>query len=142
MLALPRNVKRAAAFPKALFFLARFVSSLPVYSDPSYHAQSQSSLVVRGMGWLALFGAVSHLPLIIAGVSVMRVMPGAGWALILFAVPATCLLLMGGMGLMMRKGFGFYLVYAAILFGGIGGLGISLIPGLKALLKGKLDRES
>src|SRR5688500_12988624 len=93
------------------------------------------------MGWLAVLGAISHLPAIVAGVTMMRLLPGAGLVLLLFALPATFLLLIGGAGLIMRKGFGFYLIYLAILFGGVGGLSMPLIPGLKALVKGSFYAE-
>jgi hypothetical protein len=84
---------------------------------------------------------LSHLPLIIAGLAVLRIAPRAGLVLVAFALPATFLLLIGGVGLIMRKGFGFYLVYLAILFGAIGGLSIPLIPGLNALVKGNFYAE-
>ena len=112
-----------------------------MYARDSIHDRDGASLGVRIMGWLSVFGALGHLPLIIAGILMLRIVPGAGLVLIAAALPATFLLLIGGVGLIMRKGFGFYLVYLAILFGAIGGLSIPLIPGLNALVKGHLYGE-
>jgi hypothetical protein len=112
-----------------------------MYARDSIHGGEGSSLGVRIMGWLSVFGALSHLPLIIAGLAVLRIAPRAGLILVAFALPATFLLLIGGVGLIMRKGFGFYLIYLAILFGAIGGLSIPLIPGLNALVKGHFYAE-
>ena len=107
-----------------------------MYARDSIHDGDNASFVVRIMGWLSVFGALGHLPLIIAGFLMLRISPRAGLILVAFALPAIFLLLFGGVGLIMRKGFAFYLVYLAILFGSIGGLSVPLIPGLNALVKG------
>src|SRR5688572_7648282 len=112
-----------------------------MYARDSIHDRDGASLGVRIMGWLSVFGALGHLPSIIAGVALLRIAPRASLVLMAFALPATFLLLIGGAGLIMRKGFGFYLVYLAILFGGIGGLSVPLIPGLNALVKGNFYAE-
>lgn len=93
------------------------------------------------MGWLAVIGAIGHLPALVAGVRVMPIMSNVGWILLGFSLPATLLLLVGGIGLIYRKVFGFYLVCIAVLFGGIGGLGVPIIPFLKQLLQGSYYAE-
>src|SRR5687767_2557616 len=88
------------------------------------------------MGWLTVLAAISQAPALIAGFQILPVMSRVGWVLIGFTLPAVLLLLAGGVSLIYDKTAGYYLVYVAILFGAIGGLGASIIPGLKLLLKG------
>jgi hypothetical protein len=115
-------------------------SALPA-DGRSQTEESIPSLVRYYMGWLAVIGAIGHLPALVTAVRVMPILSNIGWILLGFSLPATLLLLVGGIGLIYRKVFGFYLVCIAVLFGGIGGLSAPIIPFLKRLLQGSYYGE-
>jgi hypothetical protein len=88
------------------------------------------------LGWLILLSVIVQIPVVIAGIKIVNILPKVGWIMLGFTLPPALLLLIGGVGLVRRKMFGYYFVYAAILFAGIGGLKVAIIPELKMLLKG------
>lgn len=92
--------------------------------------------VPHHIGWFVIVTAIAQIPVVVVSFKMLAILPKAGWLLIGFTLPPALLLLAGGIGLVLRKMFGYYLIYTAILFSGIGGLKVAIIPELKVLLKG------
>jgi hypothetical protein len=86
------------------------------------------------LGWLVVIGALGQLPMILVAVQTMSFLPEVGGIMLIWLVPTTVVLFAGGTGLVYGRTFGYYLVYLAVLFGGIGGLKKPLLPLLKTFV--------
>jgi len=83
------------------------------------------------IGWCVLAAGITQIPGIVAGIMAMQILPRAGFLLLLLTLPSGLLLFLGGLGLIWRQFAGYYCVYLATFFGGIGGFKSSYIPFLK-----------
>src|SRR5512133_1915309 len=83
------------------------------------------------IGWCVLAAGAAQVPFMILGARTTQLIPGAGVLLLLLTVPSGLLLIAGGIGLTFGKVYGYYCVYLATFFGGIGGLKIPYIPLIK-----------
>jgi hypothetical protein len=80
------------------------------------------------IGWYVLATGLAQLPAVMAALLLARIAPHGAVGLLLLVLPSAILLIVGGIGLRLRRFFGYYCVYAATFFGGIGGFKQSLIP--------------
>jgi hypothetical protein len=83
------------------------------------------------IGWCVLAAGIGQMPIIIAGLLTARVVPQAGLLLLMLGLPSGLLLFLGGLGLIYRQFAGYYCVYLATFFAGIGGFKSPYIPFLK-----------
>lgn len=83
------------------------------------------------IGWCVLVAGIGQMPVIVAGLLTMRVLPQAGVLLLLLGLPSSLLLFLGGLALICRQFAGYYCVYVATFFAGIGGFKAPYIPFLK-----------
>lgn len=91
-----------------------------------------------GAGWpgiiigsCVLAAGIMQIPGILAGIMAAQFLPKAGLILLLLTLPSGLLLFLGGMGLIYRQFAGYYCVYVATFFGGIGGFKSPFIPFIK-----------
>jgi len=87
------------------------------------------------IGWCVLAAAITQLPMMVGGILAFPYSQKIGLLLLGLSTPVVALLLAGGLGLIWQRSFGFYCVYAATFFGGIGGLKVSYLPFVQGLLK-------
>ena len=80
------------------------------------------------IGWYVVATGLAQLPAVTAGLLLARIAPRGAVGLLVLVLPSAILLILGGIGLRLRRFFGYYCVYAATFFGGIGGFKQSLIP--------------
>jgi hypothetical protein len=85
---------------------------------------------------MIILSVIVQIPIIVAAIKVMGILPRLGWVMLAFTLPPAVLLLVGGLGLARDRIFGYYFIYLAILFSGVGGLKVAIIPELKMILKG------
>jgi hypothetical protein len=83
------------------------------------------------IGWCVLAVGIGQMPVIVAGLRAMRVLPQAGGLLLLLGLPSSLLLFLGGLALIYRQFAGYYCVYLATFFAGIGGFKVPYVPFLK-----------
>lgn len=86
------------------------------------------------IGWCVLVAGISQIPAVYAGILASQIVPRAGLFLLLVTLPSALLLFCGGLGLIYRQFVGYYCVYVATFFGGIGGFKSPFIPFLKGLI--------
>jgi hypothetical protein len=93
----------------------------------------ENNAVLAGsvVGWCVAAAGLAQVPGIVAGILTARMLPQAGLVLLLFTLPSGLLLFVGGLGLIWRQFAGYYCVYLATFFGGIGGFKFPYIPFLK-----------
>ena len=83
------------------------------------------------IGWCVLAAGVTQIPGIVVGILATQLVPRTGWVLLLLTLPSGLLLFLGGLGLIYRQFAGYYCVYVATFFGGIGGFKAPFIPFIK-----------
>ena len=83
------------------------------------------------IGWCVMAAGIGQIPIIVAGLLTARALPQAGLLLLILGLPSGLLLFVGGLGLIWRQFAGYYCVYLATFFGGIGGFKSPYIPFLK-----------
>jgi hypothetical protein len=83
------------------------------------------------IGWCVLAAGITQIPGIVAGLLTAQILPRAGLVLLLFTLPCGLLLFLGGLGLIWRSFAGYYCVYLATFFGGIGGFKSPYVPFIK-----------
>jgi hypothetical protein len=83
------------------------------------------------IGWCVAAAGIGQVPMIVAGLLTARVLPQAGLVLLLLGLPSGLLLFVGGLGLIYRQFAGYYCVYLATFFAGIGGFKSPYIPFIK-----------
>jgi len=83
------------------------------------------------IGWCVLAAGIGQVPIIVVGLLAARVLPQAGLLLLILGLPSGLLLFLGGLGLIYRQFAGYYCVYLATFFAGIGGFKSPYIPFLK-----------
>jgi hypothetical protein len=83
------------------------------------------------IGWCVLAAGISQVPITVAGLLTARILPQAGLLLVILSLPSGLLLFLGGLGLIWRQFAGYYCVYLATFFGGIGGFKSPYIPFIK-----------
>jgi hypothetical protein len=98
-------------------------------TDPDKHHTSISAGTV--IGWCVLAAGIGQVPITVAGLLTALVMPQAGLLLLILSLPSGLLLFLGGLGLIYRQFAGYYCVYLATFFGGIGGFKSPYIPFIK-----------
>ncbi len=96
----------------------------------SMNSTPRSEHVTAGtiIGWCVAAAGIAQIPGIVAGILAAQILPRAGLVLLLFTLPSGLLLFLGGLGLIWRQFAGYYCVYLATFFGGIGGFKIPFIP--------------
>jgi hypothetical protein len=86
------------------------------------------------IGWCVLLAGIGQVPLIVAGIHTASLLPKFGLVLLLFGLPSGLLLFLGGLGLIYRQFAGYYCVYLATFFAGIGGFKSPYIPFIKRFI--------
>jgi len=86
------------------------------------------------IGWCVLAAGIGQVPVIVAGLLTARVLPQAGLLLLLLGLPSGLLLFLGGLGLIYRQFAGYYCVYLATFFAGIGGFKSPYVPFIKRFI--------
>src|SRR5438093_3374003 len=86
------------------------------------------------IGWCVLAAGIGQIPIIVAGLLTARVLPKFGLLLLLFGLPSGLLLFLGGLGLIYRQFAGYYCVYLATFFAGIGGFKSPYVPFIKRFI--------
>src|SRR2546426_6397061 len=85
-------------------------------------------------GWCVLAAGIGQVPIIVAGLLTARVLPQAGLLLLILGLPSGLLLFLGGLGLIYRQFAGYYCVYLATFFAGIGGFKSPYVPFIKRFI--------
>jgi hypothetical protein len=83
------------------------------------------------IGWCVLAAGIAQVPGIVAGILTAPILPRVALLLLLLNLPSGLLLFLGGLGLIWRQYAGYYCVYLATFFGGIGGFKYPFIPFIK-----------
>jgi len=83
------------------------------------------------IGWCVLAAGIGQVPIIAAGLLTAHALPRVGLLLLLLGLPSGLLLFLGGLGLIWRQFAGYYCVYLATFFAGIGGFKAPYIPFIK-----------
>src|SRR5437867_8399380 len=86
------------------------------------------------IGWCVLAAGIGQVPLIVAGLRTASFLPKVGLLLLLFGLPSGLLLFLGGLGLIYRQFAGYYCVYLATFFAGIGGFKSPYVPFIKRFI--------
>jgi hypothetical protein len=86
------------------------------------------------IGWCVLAAGIGQVPLIVAGLRTASLLPKVGLLLLLFGLPSGLLLFLGGLGLIYQQFAGYYCVYLATFFAGIGGFKSPYIPFIKRFI--------
>jgi hypothetical protein len=86
------------------------------------------------IGWCVLAAGIGQMPLIVAGLRTAPILPKVGLLLLLFGLPSGLLLFLGGLGLIYRQFAGYYCVYLATFFAGIGGFKNPYVPFIKRFI--------
>ena len=95
-------------------------------------AKPQTSISASAIiGWCVLIAGIGQVPVIVAGLVTAGFMPRGGLLLLLLGLPSGLLLFLGGLGLIYRQLVGYYCVYVATFFAGIGGFKSPYIPFIK-----------
>ena len=100
--------------------------------DPDKRDTSISAGTI--IGWCVLVAGIGQVPIIVAGLLTARVLPKAALLLLILGLPSGLLLFLGGLGLIWRQFAGYYCVYLATFFAGIGGFKAPYIPFIKRLV--------
>jgi hypothetical protein len=95
--------------------------------DKPYTSISAGGII----GWCVLAAGIGQVPVIVAGLLTAGVLPKAALVLLLLGLPSGLLLFLGGLGLIWRQFAGYYCVYLATFFAGIGGFKSPYIPFIK-----------
>ena len=86
------------------------------------------------IGWCILAAGIGQVPIIVAGLRTASFLPKVGLLLLLFGLPSGLLLFLGGLGLIYRQFAGYYCVYLATFFAGIGGFKSPYVPFIKRFI--------
>jgi hypothetical protein len=97
--------------------------------DPEERRTSISAGTV--IGCCVLVAGIGQAPITVTALLTARILPQAGLLLVLLSLPSGLLLFLGGLGLIWRQFAGYYCVYLATFFGGIGGFKSPYIPFIK-----------
>jgi hypothetical protein len=100
--------------------------------DPDERVPGTSAGTI--IGWCVLAAGIGQIPLIVVGLRAAPALPKLGSILLLFGLPSGLLLFLGGLGLIYRQFAGYYCVYLATFFAGIGGFKNPYIPLIKRFI--------
>lgn len=103
-------------------------AELPANRD---HRASNDLSAGTIIGWCVLAAGIGQMPVVVAGLLMTRFVPQAGGLLLLLGLPSSLILFLGGLALIYRQFAGYYCVYVATFFAGIGGFKAPYIPFLK-----------
>ncbi len=100
--------------------------------NPGEKSRAGSAGII--IGWCVLAAGITQIPGVVAGILATQFIPRAGLLLLLLTLPSGLLLFLGGLGLIYRQFAGYYCVYVATFFGGIGGFKSPFIPFIKRFI--------